>query len=94
MIADMVFLYKIINSLLNCSDLVELVTYNAPVRQMRKKPLFVHKPALYLSYTMDPINRAMQYANLQFDEVDPFIGPLSSFRARLFSHLNNNTVVN
>lgn len=92
-IAYRYFLYKVINDLVNCSDLVELISFNAPEKHLRKKPLFAHKLPLYSYYTIDPINRAMRYADQQFNEIDPFIGSLSSFRAKLFSQLANSRMV-
>lgn len=41
--ADMIFLYKVINGHINCSDLLASVTFNAPQRHMRSRPLFVSR---------------------------------------------------
>ena len=65
-IADMIFQYKVINGHINCPDLFALVTFNVPVRSMRSRPLFASRLPKYRHYAVDPINRAMIIANLNF----------------------------
>lgn len=94
-IADMVFLlYKIINSLVNCSELVTLITFNAPERLLRIRPLFAPRLPAYFYYTIYLINRATWHANQQFNRVDPFIGLFNSFRVLLFRQLALSRTVN
>lgn len=87
-IADMIFLYKIINGLISCPDLLTLVSFNAPVRNLRSRPLFVSRLPRYRFYACDPINRAMSIANQYFGGVDPFMGSLYSFRMLLYRRVN------
>ena len=88
-IADMIFLYKIINSQISCLDLLALVTFNAPVRNLRSRPLFVSSLPKYQYYTIDPINRGMSIANQYFGGIVPFLGSLNSVRTLQQRHVNN-----
>ena len=83
-IADIIFLYKIINDHISCPDLLALVTLNAPARNMRSRPLFVARLPKYRYYAIDPINRAMCSMNRDFSCVDPFLGSLTSVRTLLY----------
>ena len=88
-IADAIFLYKIINGLISCPDLLALVKYNAPVRNLRSRPLFVSGLPKYRYYAIDPVNRAMSIVNQYFSGLDPFLGSLESFRSQLYMSVNN-----
>ena len=82
-IADMIFLYKIVNGLISCPNLLALVMFNAPVRYLRSRPLFSSSIPNYRYYAYDPVNRAMSIANQFFSGLDPFLGSLNSFRTQL-----------
>ena len=87
-ISDMLFLYKIINGLISCPDLLFLVMLNAPVKSLRSRPLFVARPPKYRYYACDSVNRAMIIANQYFTGINPFVGSLNSFRSELFRSVN------
>ena len=87
-IADMIFLFKVINGLIDCPDLFGVVAYNVPVRHMRTRPLFRSSFPKYHYYAVDPIDRAMSIANGYFSGVDPFRASLNSFRTSLYMYVN------
>ena len=88
-VADAIFLFKIINHHISCPDLLALVSLNAPVRDMRSRPLFVVTLPKYRHYTIDLINRAMSIMNSEFNCVDPFQGSLISVRSLLYKSVTN-----
>ena len=87
--ADFIFLYKVIRGHIDCPDLLALVAFNAPVRGMRSRPLFVARVPKYRHYTVDPINRAMIIANCNFNGIDPFQCSLTSVRTILYRTVTN-----
>ena len=83
-VADMMFLYNLLNGHIDCPVLTSLVSFNAPQRHLRSRPLFSPRSAQYRHYSVDPFNRAMSVANQHFNDCDPFILPSSAFRSSLY----------
>ena len=52
--ADMLFLFKVLNGHFDCPDLVAFVSFIAPQRRMRPRPLFDSRSPLYSHYSVDP----------------------------------------
>lgn len=62
-IIDLIFPYKIINSLINCPDLLSFLYFNVPYFQTRSTKSF-HIPFPRTNYALvSPINRLMKIAN-------------------------------
>ena len=79
--ADMLFLFKVFNGHFDCPDLVASVSFIAPHRVLRPRPLFVSCLPRYRHYSVDPMNRAMAVANQHFNDIDLFSVSLETFRA-------------
>ena len=82
-IADALFLYKITNGIISSPYLLSLVKFNAPVKSLRSRPLFVTSLPKYRFYACDSVNRAMCIVNQYYSSTDPFLGSLSSYRMSL-----------
>ena len=83
--ADLLFLYKVLHGQINCLELVSRISFHAPQRSLRPRPLFVPCVPDYNHYTADPINRALDELNQC--PVDLFSASLASFRDQLLRRL-------
>ena len=83
LVADMLFLYKIFHSRIDCADLLCRLNFYAPSRYLRTRPVFYLRLPSYAHHTVDPINRAMREFNDYFLDIDLFSCTFGKFRIML-----------
>ena len=79
LVADLTFLFKILNGHICCPEILSKLCLNAPERTLRSFPLF--KPALLTTSVghADPINRISNLANKHSSELNFFNNALAPF---------------
>ena len=84
-VQDAVFLYKIINGLLDAPALLCLLMFNVPDRLSRASRLFRLPLCHTNAYQNSPINRIVASYNRLFSHIDPFASSIASFKRQLKS---------
>lgn len=89
---DLLFLYKIIKSLVDSPNLLELICINVPARQTRSKDIFKCNNNLNTNYSIySPIPRIHRLANNYCELIDIFgVDSLAIFKRQLISILSAN----
>lgn len=80
---DIVFVFKLVNNLIDCPDLLKMINFHVPSRSLRKSPhftTFIHK-SNYTQYS--PVNRAMISCN-QYSDIDFFNSTLAHIKNKCF----------
>ena len=81
--ADLLFLFRLVNNQVQCSELLELVSFRVPSFSSRYRGIF-YLPCLKSNYTyFSPIFRILREANLLENRVDIFNQSLTLFKVNL-----------
>lgn len=92
---DLLFLFKIIKSLIDSPNLLELICINIPARQTRSKVTFNFNKNLNTNYSIfSPIPRIHNLANKYCELIDIFsVDNFASFKRQLISILSANNLL-
>ena len=80
------FIYKLLRGLISCSELLSLISFNIPTRNVRHRVLFVLPYARVNVFKCSVINKCMHAANeflLSHPTFDLFFQPISSLKKLL-----------
>ena len=82
------FIYKLLRGLISCSELLSLINFNIPTRNVRHRVLFVMPYARVNVFKYSAINKCMYAANeflycLMHPTFDLFFQPISSLKKLL-----------
>jgi hypothetical protein len=90
-ITDMTFLYKIVNNITDCTDLLNKICFNVPNKNTRKINTF-RPPSCTTNYSQNSyIYRTCTNYNAYFNSVDLFSNSLPVFKKLIFG-LNKNKI--
>lgn len=89
LVADVTFVYKVMNNHVNCPDIVEYFKFNAPPKTLRKLPLF-HTPICRTNYAYySCINRICRHVNAISHLFDLFCDSLTEFKTHIRNVIRN-----
>ena len=82
-IADLCFLFKIVNGGIKCPSLLRDISLYAPSRTLRGRASFYCSNTKSKFGARDPVNRIVSVANLYSDHIDFFGGSIQIFKNNL-----------
>lgn len=89
-LADQLFLYKIVNNNLDCSDLVNSIQYRVPGKhRLRHVNLFTHTVMTTNYASNSYLPRVINNYNKKFSHIDPFQLSQAQYKNRIRTTLNN-----
>ena len=88
-ITDLIFLFKIVNGMLDCPDILSLVNFNVPVRMTRQCVLYYCSNIRTVAMQNSTLNRLHSMGNKYAFLADVFDNSLSSYRLILIKHFSN-----
>ena len=80
---DLIFLYKIINNMINCNELLELINFHVPCKSTRSCSLFSTPTSITNYMYNSPINRLHRIGTKVSCHIDFFSDSLSTFKTKL-----------
>lgn len=85
-VADMCLLYDIVNSRVDCPDLVAEIRYRIPSTRTRRRTALFAVPVYHTNYAKNMITaRLMHTYNKQFNEIDLFSNSKATFKRKIIT---------
>ena len=87
-ISDLLFVYNLLNGNIDCSSILKLIKFYAPIRIIRRTSLLYIEPQRTVLGKFHAINRIASHVNVYSTKIDLFDGSVTSFKQSIFKAIN------